>query len=455
MASFPSLPIHSPSSFQMFSTIEEKERNLLSEPSTFFKEKPKRKEIYQMIEAVICKIETSKGAATGFILEKNVIAVPFHALDFKLIEQISESEAKVSVEPARIHYQGITYPGTWYLSELKTSQQTDIALFFIEDKDFNFMPGVEFFNGKIELGDKVYYGGFPLTQEDPTIHSGLISSISEKNGMRTFTIDGTVVPGNSGGPVFILQDNRLQLVGVVTYQVADFIPEDKKTINIMKELKKQSELNPITNSGGVNLDWRGTSVELTIPIGNGRFEKKWISTLDTIVLALDLIQRNLSTGIGRAIHATHLVDVIEGRTIDGRPGFDNILPVMRHERLPGMLSKDPTYKEWYHRHVKGKQLCIDIIGRQIPADGHIESHEEKLVWKYYCDNPLYNGFVGLTATQSFDKLLEKVFCARPKILKQRGEAWKNEIEEIKLKLSEEEFTKERQKHYQNAWKVLT
>ncbi|MDX2165247.1 MAG: serine protease, partial [Gammaproteobacteria bacterium] len=59
----------------------------------------------------------------------------------------------------------------------------------------------------VELGDTVYYGGYPFSARTPHIHKGTVSAIEEdiSSGKRSFKIDGTAVKGMSGGPVFILK----------------------------------------------------------------------------------------------------------------------------------------------------------------------------------------------------------------------------------------------------------
>jgi len=54
----------------------------------------------------------------------------------------------------------------------------------------------------------------PLTQKYlPFIK--VYSSISEKKGIHSFTIDGTVVSGNAGGPVLMQKNGKLHLIGVI------------------------------------------------------------------------------------------------------------------------------------------------------------------------------------------------------------------------------------------------
>jgi hypothetical protein len=152
---------------------------------------------------------------------------------------------------------------------------------------------------------KVYFAGYPLGQDTVTFHKGIISSITEDQGIKRFTIDGTVVPGNSGGPVVIQYEGKLYLIGVITSEVADFSPEDQKTIAIMKALSEIKRKTPKqSHSNAITLDQHGVTVPIQITTSQG-VETVLVNDRDITCLALDLIQRNLSTGIGKAIDIRH------------------------------------------------------------------------------------------------------------------------------------------------------
>ncbi len=56
-----------------------------------------RKEIYQRIDDVICKVLTSKGTATGFCMGRNLVCVPFHVLDLKEVPYLSSAGIRLFV----------------------------------------------------------------------------------------------------------------------------------------------------------------------------------------------------------------------------------------------------------------------------------------------------------------------------------------------------------------------
>ena len=75
---------------------------------------------------------------------------------------------------------------------------------------------------KIGVGSDVLYAGFPNGMKDrrnglALMRKGSIASIPtmDCDGKGLVAIDGTVLPGNSGGPVFVSYDAKYRLLGVV------------------------------------------------------------------------------------------------------------------------------------------------------------------------------------------------------------------------------------------------
>ena len=66
-------------------------------------------------------------------------------------------------------------------------------------------------------GEKLFFGGFPLTQNLFTFHKGMVSSVSDGH----FTVDGTVVAGHSGSPIVRIQGSEIHVVGILISEVTD------------------------------------------------------------------------------------------------------------------------------------------------------------------------------------------------------------------------------------------
>lgn len=82
------------------------------------------------------------------------------------------------------------------------------------------------------LGAKIGFIGFPLSELNPILHDGIISSIrNENNGFFWYTINSFVNRGNSGGPVFLADTG--EVIGIVSSRQNDF-PQLLPTIDESK-----------------------------------------------------------------------------------------------------------------------------------------------------------------------------------------------------------------------------
>ncbi len=100
------------------------------------------------------------------------------------------------------------------------AKKNDLCILNFEGLDVPFFE----FTGEFmtpTLGQKIYFSGFPFGQDQPVVHRGYISSTSIVDDSDFFTIDGTVVQGHSGGPVIVVQEDRLNLLGVISSQLVD------------------------------------------------------------------------------------------------------------------------------------------------------------------------------------------------------------------------------------------
>jgi S1-C subfamily serine protease len=137
-----------------------------------------------------------------------------------------------------------------------------------------------------EEGERVYFGGFPLTQNNLTSHTGLISSLREAPtnlGVKTqqvIDIDATVVGGNSGGPLVIKSAEDYAVIGIISQQVA-----------LISEAFGQLE--------------RFLSVQMTNPSAGGVFIGG-VNPNAALFETIKVIKSNLSTGIGTAIAIDYL-----------------------------------------------------------------------------------------------------------------------------------------------------
>lgn len=257
--------------------------------------------------------ETPLTEATGFFLERDVVVTVAHnSLANGILQSTcyQEDTQRLMLEPAEE-------------MNLRNAQALDMLCFcseidLPEEGLLSEVPD-EFV---IEEGMEVYYAGFPYGRNKITFHKGMISSVSEEKGFREFTIDGTVVHGNSGGPVVVLIDGKPHILGIITSEMADFYPEDLKTIQCMKALNQHFKEHPpaqVSSISGVVTTEAGIKRTFTIRRG-GQEERLDLTDAEVMTRSLDLIQRNLSSGIGRAVDIRDCTHLFSERIIEGAAG---------------------------------------------------------------------------------------------------------------------------------------
>ncbi len=266
-------------------------------------------EVFDRIRPLLCSLNSTLGEFSGFFLDKETILTATHSIPFNSEDRLFAMEyVQVSYPQQEKPYFPEPSDGIIkdHAVELDVFSMKSEAQLEKEEVDpIKLLPDDLF----LQEGMKVYFAGYPLGQGKATFHKGIVSSISEDRGTRRFTIDGTVVPGNSGGPVVTQFDGKVYLVGVITAEVADFTPEDRKTIAIMQALKNKRNESPNTNAplisvGRMSLGNDGITNSINIRTNQGPETIK-LNDMDVIHLALDLIQRNMSTGIGKAVDIRH------------------------------------------------------------------------------------------------------------------------------------------------------
>ena len=247
------------------------------------------KYIKPRIVKIVCSDIDSKG--TGFLISKDGhIATNFHVIA-KLIKNGQ------AVQPLYSSNINISVNGVGdFIAEILSNKQStnpilhDYAILKIKnDKDFPFLELGD--SSSLEEGEKIYFGGFPLTQNNLTSHTGLISCIREAPtnfGIQTqkvIDIDATVVGGNSGGPLITKNEENYKVVGIISQQVA-FITE---AFSQLEQFLSIQMTNP--NAGGVFIGGVNPNAAL--------FE------------TIKVIKSNLSTGIGTAIIIDYLKSEFE------------------------------------------------------------------------------------------------------------------------------------------------
>lgn len=311
-----------------------------------------------------------------------------------------DGRATFKVHSIEIDYQDTTYTAESLISNLDRSHYYDAAVFHITDDDFEPLAPLKCDFSSPRLGEKVYFGGFPVTQEAPSFHKARISTIEQTEDALTFHIDGTVLPGNSGGPVFAIRENQVRLIGMIFAEMANV---DRGFIREKEVVKERLQLSTLQLSG------------VDIP--------------KVICLVMDTVFDNLATGVGKVLGIKHVKDLTKAAPPPSSPSpFMIGYPVIDTERLPGKLATDGKYFEWYHRRVKGKAICGEIIGKVLYASDKIDKDDEKKLRAYYEANVLNSSSNGhatveRTTIEKWETLRNKILSAKPKGIRTHKDQW--------------------------------
>lgn len=96
----------------------------------------------------------------------------------------------------------------------------DILLFLLPDI-FENQDGsipMTLAHAQLQIGEKVYFGGYPFKETGARLHMGHISHIGRDGKIG---IDGTAVPGMSGGPIAVERRGKLYVVGTIASETFD------------------------------------------------------------------------------------------------------------------------------------------------------------------------------------------------------------------------------------------
>jgi|GEM_PF-3909520 len=168
-------------------------------------------------------------------------------------------------------------------------------------------------NPPLFIGEEVYFGGYPLSQEQYSFSKGMISSVlGDESHSTIIVIDGPVSPGHSSSPVFVKRD-KIYFVGTIYSSVAS-ISEQMHIIH----KKLQSKAYP------------GSEVQENIS--------------EIIRMMFD----NMSTGKGRAIVLSDLQNLFsEECTLLGFPKGSMDLQTSSRSRPGSVTDERRSHKKLY------------------------------------------------------------------------------------------------------------
>ena len=177
--------------------------------------------LIEEIKPYIVKIETPSGSGTGFQIGEDdrwdfAITVTAHhvvafAEQWRLPIKITREAPSESLElpPAE--------PGR---SRVRRTRQDASSLFLPVKRH---LPEIPLHPATLPVGTEVGWLGYPgsVSAGKLAFFSGRISVALQEE--RNYLLDGVVLPGVSGGPVFTERDGRIAIVGLVTSHIPNSV----------------------------------------------------------------------------------------------------------------------------------------------------------------------------------------------------------------------------------------
>ena len=159
---------------------------------------------------------------TGFWLSSGAFMTCAHVID-RILNQPIEIVGMLVVGGNEKPYRKATismidYSHDIAILNVESNNDADAVSLQLEIKE-----GLEIYNQKLNVGDKIAYAGFPLgtqllnEKHSPSYAEGVIGSevIEEKNGPKIIQISGSVIGGYSGGPIVLKKDYK-KVVSIIS-----------------------------------------------------------------------------------------------------------------------------------------------------------------------------------------------------------------------------------------------
>ena len=177
---------------------------------------------FALIEPYIFKIRTSLGSGTGFQLFSNDAGLCGIATAYHVIENAEAME-----EPIKITHYGsnksLVLKADAASRTIFTYPKEDLAFILFPKKNLDIKaqnPTLVTKGLHLNPGNEVAWCGFPSVAPDNLCFFAGYTSCYIDEG-QYYLIDGVVINGVSGGPVFFINDttNKLELCGVISAYV--------------------------------------------------------------------------------------------------------------------------------------------------------------------------------------------------------------------------------------------
>jgi serine protease Do len=178
-------------------------------------------------------------SGTGFIIDSSGIAV-------------TNNHVVTGAALLRVYVQGEDRPRN--AKVLGVSECSDLAVIDIEGDDFAYL---DWYDGDVKVGLKVYAAGFPLGDPNFTLTDGIVSKAAADGETSWASVDSVIEhsakinPGNSGGP---LVDENGKVVGinyaVVSSTDQNFAIYTRDAVRVISQLQEGIDVDSIGVNGG-------------------------------------------------------------------------------------------------------------------------------------------------------------------------------------------------------------
>jgi serine protease Do len=178
-------------------------------------------------------------SGTGFIIDPSGIAV-------------TNNHVVTGAALLRVYVYGEDRPRN--AKVLGVSECSDLAVIDIDGDDFSYL---DWHDGEVKVGLKVYAAGFPLGDPNYTLTDGIVSKAAADGETSWASVDSVIEhsakinPGNSGGP---LVDEDGKIVGVnyavVSSTDQNFAIQTQDALSVINQLREGTDVDSIGVNGG-------------------------------------------------------------------------------------------------------------------------------------------------------------------------------------------------------------
>jgi S1-C subfamily serine protease len=151
----------------------------------------------EKVKPSVVKIISNRAAGSGFIVHKKGIVITANHV---VVSDASHTKVRFYDESEK-NCSNI----------LHRDNKHDFAILQIEGNNYQTVNLGSHLT--IKEGNEVYFCGYPLSSSQHITSHGIVSALFNEDSTRIIQIDGSINSGNSGGPLFDMND---EVIGIIT-----------------------------------------------------------------------------------------------------------------------------------------------------------------------------------------------------------------------------------------------